>query len=1052
MRRNRKWLSPASVVISLLVIVAFRISLSSPASALTPLPPSHSPLSQAPSPKLPPPRLGEGRGGGWGLVRSEGSSNIAHVWANEGGDKVWRSELRATADPNTVLNSVWDGTGISRDWWAAVQEDTRQSEYHVTWQDHTYLPDVDAAYQAPNRAHNLRTYFTADGIRVIPRTESEPSWEWGLTLTGYGYTGHVQSVGVPVRTVAVDHRFEYHYQQSEIRNPKSEIVEWYVNDEHGLEQGFTLAAAPESQIPNLSLLKKAPAAVSGCGNRPEDGPQSRLFVLELTTPHAPRTTPHAPRSSYSVLRIHVDTSNAVYPITIDPWIQWAQQAKLSAGYGDSNDYFGTVAISGDTVVVGAPDDDVSQADHTEAHSGGLIVSASSGFLQDNGDYLMVGHNDATDTTGNDCPSGVSSRWQRVWYFSKTDAGSNGGTVDITFDFSEGGMDSTPSGAYTLLKRDGTTGTFSGIATSSTIDDDQVIFSDVDSTNLGSYFTLGEGSPTAVTLARFAARPAGKDLTGFQNLSGLGMLVALGALGVATASAAAELSPLIIHCFQIPFRRKRIMNSKQQKRTMNKAFCFFLIAALLAALVGSTMGVTYASDGAGNALDFDGTDDYVDIDAVQYDMAGQQGSFTFSAWVKAANTHIGSKGTILGVNDNDGAGSIKLCLFVGGNGDNKITIYETTYELTGPVIGDNTWHHVAYARNGATGTLYVDGVSQGTHSASEAFESDDLWSIGQEWDYDPWRVSDALDGQVDEVRIWKTALDQSTIQDWMYRELTTAHPNKANLVGYWQLNDGSGTTATDSSPGIRGSGSANNGTLQNMDAGDWVTSTAPIGDTTVGGQTDIAALWANNTTASSSGLIIANSTFLQDTGDDIVFGHNNGSSTTTDDCPSGVGPRWQRVWYLDKTDVVGTSGGNVNLTFDFGDAGFGESPSGDYTLLKRSDEISTFSGIATSSTISDDQVIFNNVDSTDLGSYFTLGEGTPTAVTLARFTARSPARDLTGFRNLSGLGALVALGAIGGGCCGRGGGHRRRWSSPTGGRTSGVVIERRICSPCARSGP
>jgi len=30
----------------------------------------------------------------------------------------------------------------------------------------------------------------------------------------------------------------------------------------------------------LNLLKKAPAAVPGCGNRPEDGPQSRLFSGE----------------------------------------------------------------------------------------------------------------------------------------------------------------------------------------------------------------------------------------------------------------------------------------------------------------------------------------------------------------------------------------------------------------------------------------------------------------------------------------------------------------------------------------------------------------------------------------------------------------------------------------------------------------------------------------------------------------------------------------------------------------------------------------------------
>jgi len=40
-------------------------------------------------------------------------SNIAQVWTNEGGDKVWQSELRASEDPMSVLNSVWDGAGIS---------------------------------------------------------------------------------------------------------------------------------------------------------------------------------------------------------------------------------------------------------------------------------------------------------------------------------------------------------------------------------------------------------------------------------------------------------------------------------------------------------------------------------------------------------------------------------------------------------------------------------------------------------------------------------------------------------------------------------------------------------------------------------------------------------------------------------------------------------------------------------------------------------------------------------------------------------------------------
>jgi hypothetical protein len=38
---------------------------------------------------------------------------IARVWANEGGDKVIREELRASQDPASVLNSIWDGAVLS---------------------------------------------------------------------------------------------------------------------------------------------------------------------------------------------------------------------------------------------------------------------------------------------------------------------------------------------------------------------------------------------------------------------------------------------------------------------------------------------------------------------------------------------------------------------------------------------------------------------------------------------------------------------------------------------------------------------------------------------------------------------------------------------------------------------------------------------------------------------------------------------------------------------------------------------------------------------------
>ena len=240
--------------------------------------------------------------------------------------------------------------------------------------------------------------------------------------------------------------------------------------------------------------------------------------------------------------------------------------------------------------------------------------------------------------------------------------------------------------------------------------------------------------------------------------------------------------------------------------------------LLFVLLVSLFSKNLFSQGAGNALNFDGSNDYVNIDVVANDMAGQQSGFSFLAWIKAANTHTGSKkGTILGLNENDG--DIKLCLFVGGNGNNRITAYERSgYELTGSVIGDNTWHHVAYVRNGSTGTLYVDCIIQGTHPASETFTSNDLWSIAQEWDI-PWpTVSDALGGQVDEISIWKTPLSETQIRDNMCKKLTGV---ETNLVAYYRFDESSGISLPDLTS------NNNNGTLEN--GPNWVTSGAPIGD-------------------------------------------------------------------------------------------------------------------------------------------------------------------------------------------------------------------------------
>ncbi|MBN1956286.1 MAG: FG-GAP repeat protein [Anaerolineae bacterium] len=128
------------------------------------------------------------------------------------------------------------------DWWTRAMGSVQLAEYQVTWQERTHLADVAAAYHAPNRAHNLRVYFTPGEVAVIPRTWADdaaaPPWRLNLSLSAWG--------GMPVGAAALypdGHVVEY-------RRPG--IVERYHNDARGLRQELVLSA-PLSAGP-LSLI------------------------------------------------------------------------------------------------------------------------------------------------------------------------------------------------------------------------------------------------------------------------------------------------------------------------------------------------------------------------------------------------------------------------------------------------------------------------------------------------------------------------------------------------------------------------------------------------------------------------------------------------------------------------------------------------------------------------------------------------------------------------------------------------------------------------------
>src|SRR5262249_13954253 len=92
-----------------------------------------------------------------------------------------------------------------------------------------------AQYEAWNPQEQLHAEFAREGMSVAGRAEAGQAGPWArLVLKGYGYGQELQEA-LPPALVASGNRIEYR---------RGTLTEWYVNQRHGVEQGFTLAERP----------------------------------------------------------------------------------------------------------------------------------------------------------------------------------------------------------------------------------------------------------------------------------------------------------------------------------------------------------------------------------------------------------------------------------------------------------------------------------------------------------------------------------------------------------------------------------------------------------------------------------------------------------------------------------------------------------------------------------------------------------------------------------------------------------------------------------------
>ena len=109
---------------------------------------------------------------------------------------------------------------------------------------------------------------------------------------------------------------------------------------------------------------------------------------------------------------------------------------------------------------------------------------------------------------------------------------------------------------------------------------------------------------------------------------------------------------------------------------------------------------------------------------------------------------------------------------------------------------NQWYHVAVKRTGTTVELFVDGVSlgTGTFSGNVNFPSTVNTYIGRWWNGSG-SNSDGyyFAGKMDRLSVWSVALSSTDINAY-----ASCPPvgNENGLIGYWNFNEGTGTSTAD----------------------------------------------------------------------------------------------------------------------------------------------------------------------------------------------------------------------------------------------------------------
>jgi glucose/arabinose dehydrogenase len=235
----------------------------------------------------------------------------------------------------------------------------------------------------------------------------------------------------------------------------------------------------------------------------------------------------------------------------------------------------------------------------------------------------------------------------------------------------------------------------------------------------------------------------------------------------------------------------------QRRSFNKAFDISKLKVILQAgtyepvanpgtAIFDNLNVAPAPKTANYGLSFDGVNGQASTADNQLHFAYQ--TFTVEAWVKVQDT--GVYGSEIVSNGNNWG------LRVLPDGNLRFFTYKgdlqwQNLDTTGLSLKDDAWHHVAAVKGSDSVTIYVDGAIVKSYQTTAPVN----YTLGKHLVIGRNGAGDNrfnLTGSLDEVRIWDEARTTTELSAHWHSEV----PATTHLKGYWQFNDGSGTTVTD----------------------------------------------------------------------------------------------------------------------------------------------------------------------------------------------------------------------------------------------------------------